>query len=171
MFLVIGILLLLTVAAGCVVSIVPTESVVDFTTDDPEMEKAILEAAQEWTDQGVVVAARVTVNVNPKGLPIRFLTSEEMIKKCGAVKRGERTVAPDGCAHGNSSGKTDGLYIKQGLEPGRVRITLLHELMHIIGPINGHLPDGVIGIMSKRATSSVITQADLDFVGASTEVV
>jgi len=133
----------------------PIESELDFTCDDPELTKIVLDAAQEWTDAGVVKAAMITVNVNPKGIPIKWADGDDLPKLCNV-----KPQAIKGCV----SYKYDSLFFNKALSPDWLRIVVMHELIHAIVPTKDHLPKELMGIMNVEGNNDgTITQNDLDF--------
>lgn len=175
LYLALGLILLTVACSGYYNGAWPTKGVYDFVIEEPGLQKIWLDAAQEWTDAGLVVAAQVTVNTNPKGIKVKWAVPGDMLRLCHKTEKdypqGNRPAA---CSNMNQEGKNrfdDTLWLSWTQDKVRLRLIALHELIHVIVPTNQHLPDGVIGIMSRTANSEYITDADLEFLSELTEVV
>ena len=143
--------------------------ITDFVTSDPILEKMLLDCAQEWTDLGLIIAARITVNINPKGIPVKFVPRADLPKLCNA----DPAQKPGACIayKGNDF---HAIYIaddeKDRLD--RLRIKILHELIHIIVPMPDHLPKGIFGIMTGHGeTDGTITKDDLNLICSHTQCI
>lgn len=147
----------------------PETGVNNFWTDDPLLEKAFLEAVKNWTDAGIVAFAYVTINIDKKGVPIKYATPEAMLKLCNS-KKPEGGMYVAGCtSYSASDGHVDGIFIKQDAEYPYIVALLMHELIHVVLNIRQHNPkDG--SVFSKKAEME-ITQSDIDWLCKFTECI
>lgn len=142
--------------AGCYVYPMPDKGVVDFITRDPKLEKFMLAGAQEWTNAGVYLAGLVTVNVKKKGVPIKWAKKEKLAKLCNSKKAGH------GCTAYGTHKNFEAIYVAEGIDDNRLRLVLMHELIHVLLASNEHPIEP--GIFNYNANSQVITQSDLDWI-------
>lgn len=154
----------ITFLGGCYAyTAYPKKGRVDFKTDSPRLENAMLLAAQEWTDAGVIIAASVTVNINPKGIPIRWAKQEDLPKLCN-IKG-----LYHGCTGYGTHANFDAIYVDDSIDDVRLRVILMHELIHVMLSLTEHTPGD--GIFNQSANTIVITQNDLDWICQKTECV
>lgn len=158
----------------------PTKGIEDFVIDDPLLAELFLAAAQEWTDAGVVAAARITVNVNPKGMKVKWSSLEDIAANCGVSPQLEPGEFISGCARHRGEKFHDTMWITL-IEPKdqiaasetlrkRVKYNIMHEQMHVLLPTAWHVSRDQPAVMNSRGGQE-ITQADLDFISEYTEVV
>lgn len=161
----------------------PTKGVEEFVIDDPLLAALFLDAAQQWTDAGVVAAARVTVNLSQRGMRVKWALPSEIAEKCGVahlpldLADGEMIT---GCARHRGDKFYDTMWITLSASPAEInanpalrkRITanIMHELMHVLLPTPWHVPRDQPGVMNSRGGED-ITEADLAFIREYTEVV
>lgn len=140
------------------VACIPKRGQTVFTVNDWRLANAVQAAAKSWADNGVLIAGKVIVNWNGKGVPIRFVPREKLTELCESSDR-------HGCVTYTSSGQDfEGLWVLEGLPDLRLQEVLMHEMMHVMIPAMPHLEDPKIGIMHSRANSTEITTDDLDHV-------
>lgn len=170
-------------AIGCVaVKSFPDKGIVDFVIDDPLLERLFLDAAQEWTDAGVVAAARITINTNPKGMKVKWSSPADIAKNCGVEGRVDLAEGEmiTGCARHKGDKFYDTMWITLIASPEeiagdealyrRVKANIMHEQMHVVLPTPWHVPRNEPGVLNSRG-GETITQADLDFISEYSEVV
>lgn len=174
-------LFLAAVVAGCSYEGTgyPKNPITDFVADDPLLAELILEAAQELTDAGVVIAGRITVNVNPKGLKVKWQRPEESATNC----LGEETLKEGqyirGCipAQNGKFNHTMWITLTEPKEEVAASADLrrfykygvMHEMLHVLLPTPWHIAHDTPGVFNSQGSEG-LTQADLDFIAQFTEV-
>lgn len=172
---------LLALAAGTLVvsactprDTYPTKPKLSFVIEDQELEAIFWEALQEWMDAGLVSATQVTVNVDPKGLHIEWSDPDKINANCDIPDvQLEPGRYVGGCTLHEYGHFRNPLWITK--LPGdesrkRIKLNIMHEIIHIIVPTREHLPDEQPGIMNIRANSEVVTDADMLFLAERTRV-
>jgi hypothetical protein len=141
----------------------PTKGVNGFWTDEPLLEQAFNEAVQRLTDAGVTAFAYVTLNVDKKGVPIKYSTPSAMVKQCNSKAKTNQGEYIAGCtSYSADDGHVDAIYIMEGAEYKHIVADLMHELIHVVLNLRQHNPkDG--GLFS-RVAGLELTQSDLDWI-------
>lgn len=136
----------------------PEQGPTDFRVDDARLEVPLRDAAEDWARAGLELAALVTINVEPDGLPVAFVG--ELPPVCVAQ------LAPGGRAHAcvtYGRSRVWGMWLRDTLadDPETLARVLRHEIIHVLLPRVPHLEDDEEGILHRYANARHITVADL----------
>lgn len=137
----------------------------DFTTDDPTLERLTNNAAQYWTDLGVIKAAYITVN--------RPLRPREQAAKRMVIRRVPRTELHVICGQPESyqgdactalvQRNWEGMYIADDVvDPVRLQAILTHELGHMLAESKDHVEGGK-AVMDYNCTALVPNELDKQY--------